>query len=619
MIVKNEEAVLGRALASAAGMGAELVVVDTGSTDGTVAIAEAAGATVHHFTWIDDFSAARNFALEKATGIWMLVLDADEEITPELRANHVRRLRATKATVLRVPMTALDDRGEIQSTMLTARFLRNGRGYVFEGCVHEETTASIRRAGGTTDDASDLPLLHHGYTSAESARKDRRGRNRKLLEAALAAYPDEPRYWHYLGLELVAAGDHAGAAALFDRVLVKAPEHELAGWSACALASIHEAEHDLGTAWQIAQLGLGSRIGRVLCLAKVGRIALREGDAETARWCADAIDKSPDDEMASRGESVAFAAELRAAARALKEPAQAKTRDYLLSVLAKFPASALVAKHFVETCEALEGSGKGALDAIRRTKSVAASATRTVTAAAITYAFGRGADEECHAIGTASGVRSELSAFALARSGEIDRAREELLAFGENAAAFAIVFGLAHDDPAAIAHGLAAATPAHRTVIDCVRARTKVPVELAWILLSLLEHSVIGREDRVASELADSLPFAGEGYRLKFRFENAPLTALREALERPTDLASLEIIGLVAHGHGDFVAAATMLGMRARAGDASVRVHLKAADAFTRVGRIQDAAAMLQLGREARPLSKSWVGPPVARKLRRSA
>lgn len=617
MIVKNEEAVLGRALASAAGMGAELVVVDTGSTDGTVAIAEAAGATVHHFAWIDDFSAARNFAFEKATGTWMLVLDADEEITAELRDNHVRRLGATKAAALRVPMIARDDRGEIQSTMLAARFVRNGRGYVYEGRVHEETTASIRRAGGTTEDASDLPLLHHGYTSAESARKDRRGRNRKLLEAAHAALPEEPRYWHYLGLELVAVGDHAGAAALFDRVLVKAPEHELAGWSACALASIHEAEHDLGTAWQVAELGLAGRIGRVLCLAKVGRIALREGDAETARWCADTIEKSPDDEMASRGESLAFAGELRAAARALKEPAQAKTRDHLLSVLAKLPGSALVAKHLVDTCEALEGRGKGTIDAIRRTKRVAAGATRTVTAAAMTSAFQRGADEECRAIGAASGVQSELSAFALARSGQVDRARDELLGFGESAATFAIVFGLAHDDAAAIAHGLAAATPAHRTVLDGVRAGKKVPGDLAWVLLSWLEHAVIAREDRVAGKLAASLPFAAEGLRLVFRFENEPLTALREALERPTELASLEVIGLVAHGHGDFAAAATMLGTRARAGDAAVRVHLKAADAFTRLGRNEDAAAMLELGRDARPLSRSWAAP--AKHLRRSA
>ena len=605
MIVKNEEAVLGRALASAAGMGAELVVVDTGSTDGTVAIAEAAGAAVHRFAWIDDFAAARNFALALASGTWMLVLDADEEITPELRANHVRRLTRTKAAALRVPMTALDDRGDIQSTMLTARFIRNGHGYGFEGRIHEETTASIRRAGGTTEDASDLPLLHHGYTSAESARKDRRGRNRKLLDAAHAALPDEPRYWHYLGLELVAVGDHAAAAVLFDRMLVKAPEHELAGWSACALASVHEAAHDLGTAWQIASLGLENRIGRALCLAKVGRIALREGDAETARWCADVLEKNPDDEMASRAESLAFAAELHAAARALKEPAQPKTRDHLLSVLARYPGSALVARHLVVTCEALEGRSKGAIDALRRTKRSAAAATRTVTAAAMTSFFQRGADEEGRTISAASGVRSELSAFALARSGDRAQARDELLAFGEGAGELAIVFGLAHDEPAAIAHGLAAATPAHCAALDCVRGRTKVSADLAWVVVSWLEHAVIAREENVARLLVAALPFPAEGLHLLLRFERDPLDALRHALERPTDLASLEVIGLIAHDHDDFAAAATMLGMRARAGDASVRVYLKAADAFSRLGRREDAAAMTALGRAARPLSRS--------------
>ncbi len=80
MIVKNEAANLPRCLASLRGLVDEMVVVDTGSTDDTVAIAESYGARLGHFTWCDDFAAARNECLGLCTGDWVVVLDADEAI-----------------------------------------------------------------------------------------------------------------------------------------------------------------------------------------------------------------------------------------------------------------------------------------------------------------------------------------------------------------------------------------------------------------------------------------------------------------------------------------------------------------------------------------------------------
>jgi len=80
MIVKNEEKNLGRCLASVKDLVDEMVIVDTGSTDGTLALAASYGAKVGHFTWNDDFSAARNESLRLCTGDWILVLDADEAV-----------------------------------------------------------------------------------------------------------------------------------------------------------------------------------------------------------------------------------------------------------------------------------------------------------------------------------------------------------------------------------------------------------------------------------------------------------------------------------------------------------------------------------------------------------
>jgi tetratricopeptide (TPR) repeat protein len=82
MIVKNEQAVLGHCLASVKELVDEIIVLDTGSTDGTVAVARSFGARVESFRWVGDFSAARNAAIAHCTGDWVLVLDADEAIDP---------------------------------------------------------------------------------------------------------------------------------------------------------------------------------------------------------------------------------------------------------------------------------------------------------------------------------------------------------------------------------------------------------------------------------------------------------------------------------------------------------------------------------------------------------
>ncbi|MEW6003159.1 MAG: glycosyltransferase, partial [Nitrospirota bacterium] len=81
MIVKNEEQNIARALSSVKPVVDEMIVVDTGSTDRTKDIAKAFGAKVYDFAWTDSFSDARNFSLSKASGKWILVLDADEVIS----------------------------------------------------------------------------------------------------------------------------------------------------------------------------------------------------------------------------------------------------------------------------------------------------------------------------------------------------------------------------------------------------------------------------------------------------------------------------------------------------------------------------------------------------------
>lgn len=80
---KNEERYLAQCLSSVKDVIDEIIIVDTGSTDKTLEIAKSFNAKIFNFDWINDFSAARNFALNKCSGDWILYLDADEELNPK--------------------------------------------------------------------------------------------------------------------------------------------------------------------------------------------------------------------------------------------------------------------------------------------------------------------------------------------------------------------------------------------------------------------------------------------------------------------------------------------------------------------------------------------------------
>src|SRR5690606_7038665 len=141
VIAKNEEKFLGQCLRSIKGIASQIIVVDTGSTDRTVAIAEEHGAEVHHFTWCDDFSAARNAALEHATGDWVLVLDADEELSPEGIAELKQAMNAANTISWRLPI--VDAGKESEGCTYVPRLFRNAPGLFYVSRVHEQIFSSV--------------------------------------------------------------------------------------------------------------------------------------------------------------------------------------------------------------------------------------------------------------------------------------------------------------------------------------------------------------------------------------------------------------------------------------------------------------------------------------------
>jgi tetratricopeptide (TPR) repeat protein len=210
MITRNEERFLGQCLLSLRGMAQQVVLVDTGSTDRTVAIAGQHGAEVYHFAWCDDFSAARNVALEHATGDWILVLDADEELPPESHAPLRSAMQAANVIAYRLPI--VDAGKQARGCNYVPRLFRNAPGLFFQGRIHEHPFRSIeakRKAWGLKNLLGDVLLRHHGYTSEVTAMRGKVERNRVLLERALQESPDDPSLLMSYGLELVRSGSLA--------------------------------------------------------------------------------------------------------------------------------------------------------------------------------------------------------------------------------------------------------------------------------------------------------------------------------------------------------------------------------------------------------------------------
>ena len=219
MIVRDEADELPRCLASIEGVGDELVVVDTGSRDATPELAEAAGARLVRIAWPNDFAAARNVSVEAATGDWCLVIDADEELSPMMRAGlrtTIERADAAGLMGLSIVQRNLSAPGELTTweDLPLVRVFRRAPGVRYEGRIHEQVAPSIVRAGGEIG-ATELYLLHHGYarTTAQGG-IDRARRNLGLIEDALRETPDDAYLLYQLGATQKAIGDPEAVASL---------------------------------------------------------------------------------------------------------------------------------------------------------------------------------------------------------------------------------------------------------------------------------------------------------------------------------------------------------------------------------------------------------------------
>lgn len=225
LIAKNEALDLPRCLASTAGLDAELIVVDTGSTDRTPEIAAEFGARVLNHVWRKDFSAARNVGLEAATGDWILSLDADDELPPETIAALPELLARADGPEAIDGFTMIyrsfmpPDEVLTYTEMPVLRLFRNRPIYRYRLVVHEQILPALQENGGRTV-ATDLRILHHGYASPTAqGGVDRNERDRRILTDTLSQEPDNASLLFQLGGVALRQGSFVEARQLLERAL----------------------------------------------------------------------------------------------------------------------------------------------------------------------------------------------------------------------------------------------------------------------------------------------------------------------------------------------------------------------------------------------------------------
>lgn len=198
-IVRNEADALQRSLTSIKNQVDEIVVVDTGSTDNTIETACSLGASIYHFSWQDDFAAARNYALSQLRGEWVVFLDADEYFSPQT-AENLRQLIAAQGketNLLLVKRQDVDDAGQEMMSLYVPRIFRIRDDLRYAGAIHEE----LRQAGEIVTgihrvSPQDLLLIHTGYAGAQGAAKAQRNLGILLREMEKSEQPEH--FYGYL-------------------------------------------------------------------------------------------------------------------------------------------------------------------------------------------------------------------------------------------------------------------------------------------------------------------------------------------------------------------------------------------------------------------------------------
>lgn len=226
MIVRDEEDNLGRCLRSVESVVDEIIVVDTGSVDATVEIAQRHGARVLHEEWKGDFSGPRNLGIDAASGEWILVLDADEEL---MGAGDLRGLVESaddlEGFYLReVSYTGTE--GTVEGVVHGAlRLFRNRPQYRYDGALHEQISTKLEGEIGTVTRFVGSPeIIHYGYLTDAVEGREKTKRNREIALQEALRNPTDGFALFNAGIEYQRIEDHAKAVYFFRQAFANIPD-----------------------------------------------------------------------------------------------------------------------------------------------------------------------------------------------------------------------------------------------------------------------------------------------------------------------------------------------------------------------------------------------------------
>ncbi len=220
MIVKDEADHLPLCLQSAQGLVDEIIVVDTGSTDRTIEIAQSFGATVVQQPWGDDFAAARNVSIQLAKGTWILVLDADEMLLPSCMDALQTLIQSPELIVVNLLRQELGAQ-QTPYTLLSRLFRRHPQIY-FERPYHESIddrvmALAIQEPQWKIGTLAEPAISHKGYQPDLIATRNKSERAARIMARYLADCPNDAYICSKLGALYVSQGQTAKGLALLEQ------------------------------------------------------------------------------------------------------------------------------------------------------------------------------------------------------------------------------------------------------------------------------------------------------------------------------------------------------------------------------------------------------------------
>ncbi len=210
MIVRNEADIIERCLQNIGTLVDEIIIVDTGSTDRTVDVCKSYGANIYKFNWKNDFSSARNESLAHASGEWILVLDADDELPVESHL-HIRRL-VNEEPYDAFFFTTKNLVGDAQHpTILNyaqLRLFRSNLNFRYSGAIHEliPKVTSVKYKV-----VPSIFVIHRGYLDTMVQHHKKIYRNLSILDTELMRRPMDISMYYYKGNEFLRAGKFTDA------------------------------------------------------------------------------------------------------------------------------------------------------------------------------------------------------------------------------------------------------------------------------------------------------------------------------------------------------------------------------------------------------------------------